>query len=196
MAGRPRSFDSSQALDAFVDVFWTKGYQGTSVDDLQNAAGIKRGSFYSTFKSKDAVFSAVLDRYAETVTEIGLTYLTRAKTPRQGIANFLRYIGAFMADNKFRGCLLFSSVSDAGCMQSEEARHLETLTGSIAARIEPLIVQASKDSQSENCAFSQDGLRAFVMTTLLGLNAMARSGQDPKTIKTAADYAAALIEGT
>src|ERR1700731_1030751 len=63
--GRPRSFDTGKALDRAVDVFWRKGYEGTSLSDLTKAMGINRPSLYAAFGDKENLFRRVLDHYAE-----------------------------------------------------------------------------------------------------------------------------------
>src|SRR5207253_7069395 len=63
-AGRPRSFDLDKALDAALQVFWRKGYEGASLSDLTAAMGINRPSLYAAFGNKEALFRRALDRYA------------------------------------------------------------------------------------------------------------------------------------
>src|SRR3954447_7401012 len=63
--GRPREFDASEALDRALEVFWRKGYEGTSLDDLTRAMGINRPSLYAAFGNKEELFKKALDRYAE-----------------------------------------------------------------------------------------------------------------------------------
>jgi AcrR family transcriptional regulator len=63
--GRPRSFDTSKALDRALDVFWRKGYEGASLSDLTKAMRINRPSLYAAFGDKGKLFRKVLDRYAE-----------------------------------------------------------------------------------------------------------------------------------
>jgi len=171
-------------MDAFVDVFWTKGYGGTSIDDLQSAAGIKRGSFYASFGSKDDVFQTVMDRYWNGVTEPGLSNLEPAATALDGVASFLRHVGHFMSENPFRGCLLLSSA------------------GTSTAKVEASVAVSERMAQLENRLtqrlntdpdLSSDRARelaAYVLTILLGLNAMARTGHDSSSIETAAECAA------
>ena len=62
-AGRPRSFCTEKALDSAMQVFWRKGYEGTSMVDLTEAIGINSPSLYAAFGSKDGLFRAVLERY-------------------------------------------------------------------------------------------------------------------------------------
>jgi AcrR family transcriptional regulator len=64
-AGRPRAFDTDKALDCALQVFWQKGYQGTSLTDLTEAMGINRPSLYAAFGNKEALFRKALDRYAD-----------------------------------------------------------------------------------------------------------------------------------
>ncbi|MEO6714384.1 MAG: helix-turn-helix domain-containing protein, partial [Mycobacteriales bacterium] len=63
--GRPREFDMATALDAAVDVFWERGYESTSVADLEIATGLSRSSLYQAFGSKRTLYQASLDRYKE-----------------------------------------------------------------------------------------------------------------------------------
>src|ERR1700687_5007434 len=63
--GRPRSFDSYKALDAAMQGFWRKGYEGASLSDLTQAMGINRPSLYAAFGDKETLFRKALDRYAE-----------------------------------------------------------------------------------------------------------------------------------
>ena len=64
--GRPRSFDQTEALDAAVLVFWEKGFDGASIEDLTTAMGISRPSLYATFGNKRSLFIEAIDRYAAT----------------------------------------------------------------------------------------------------------------------------------
>ena len=61
---RPREFDCQRALDAALRVFWEKGYEGATLDDLTTAMGINRPSLYGAFGNKEQLFSKVLERYA------------------------------------------------------------------------------------------------------------------------------------
>jgi AcrR family transcriptional regulator len=66
--GRPRAFDPGTALEAALQVFWRKGYEGTALSDLTAAMGINRPSIYATFGNKEALFRKALDMYSERMT--------------------------------------------------------------------------------------------------------------------------------
>lgn len=63
--GRPRAFDIHTALERALELFWQKGYEGTSLSDLTGAMNINRSSLYTTFGSKEELFRKVLDLYFE-----------------------------------------------------------------------------------------------------------------------------------
>src|SRR5262245_63511915 len=63
--GRPREFDTEEALDAALEVFWRKGYEGASLPDLTEAMGINRPSLYAAFGNKEELFRRVVARYIE-----------------------------------------------------------------------------------------------------------------------------------
>ena len=62
---RPKEFDPDVALDRAVDVFWSRGYGGTSIQHLVDALGVNRGSLYATFGDKHGLYLAALDRYRQ-----------------------------------------------------------------------------------------------------------------------------------
>ncbi|WP_306142989.1 TetR/AcrR family transcriptional regulator [Roseibium sp. MMSF_3412] len=192
MAGRPKKFDMEQALDAFVDVFWTKGYQGTSVDDLQNAAGIKRGSFYAAFGCKDDVFNSVLEKYWNEATALGLKQMDAEADPLKAVAALVRHVGIFMTKNTPRGCLLLTS---SGALLNEKGdgdNPVRARMNTLERRIHDAL---TRESGLGNEAKARE-VTAFALACLLGLNALARNGQDHGKILAAANHAADCIENS
>jgi hypothetical protein len=61
MRGRPREFCVHDALAKALRIFWTKGYEGTSLNDLTEAMGITRPSLYAAFGNKESLFRNALD---------------------------------------------------------------------------------------------------------------------------------------
>jgi AcrR family transcriptional regulator len=62
-AGRPRGFDEDQVLDCAMHVFWRKGFEGASLNDLTSAMGIQPASLYMAFGNKRTLFEKALARY-------------------------------------------------------------------------------------------------------------------------------------
>jgi len=49
-------FDRAVALQVAQKLFWERGYEGTSFDELIAAMGISASSFYNSFGSKEALY--------------------------------------------------------------------------------------------------------------------------------------------
>ena len=61
--GRPLAFNQDKALDAALKVFWSHGYEGTSMAELTGALGINKPSIYAAFGNKEELFRQALTRY-------------------------------------------------------------------------------------------------------------------------------------
>lgn len=193
MAGRPRSFDRDAAVGRFVDLFWSRGYAGTSVDELQALIGVKRGSFYAAFGDKDGAYLAALERYVSVTTATNLEILSGTGSPRAGLAAFLRFAGRFLSDNRGRGCLLLTAIAQPPPVGEVAAAALRKTSASLMSRVAAAARAAAKRGELGS-AESPEGIGAYVIGVLLGLNAMARTGSRPRTIRAMAETAAALLE--
>ena len=87
LRGRPREFCVDGALAKALRVFWTKGYEGASLNDLTEAMGITRPSLYAAFGNKESLFRKALDLYEREKLE----YIGRAlqQPTARGVAEVL-----------------------------------------------------------------------------------------------------------
>lgn len=60
---RSKEFEVNEVLDKAIQLFWTQGYEKTSMQDLVEFMGIHRRSIYDTFGDKHALFMKALERY-------------------------------------------------------------------------------------------------------------------------------------
>src|ERR1700760_4753862 len=105
--GRPRSFDETGALEKATQVFWSKGYDGGTIDDLVAGMGGGRPSLYAIFGDKRAIFLRALKRYAERKGALAAKALRSPKSLRDSIADFLRYaVESATEKGSARGCLM------------------------------------------------------------------------------------------
>lgn len=88
--GRPRAFEIKQALEAAMEVFWQKGYEGASLSDLTEVMNINRSSFYSTFGSKEKLFQKVLELYLEEGPPHALVVALQESTAKEVVRKFLQ----------------------------------------------------------------------------------------------------------
>ncbi len=101
-----RQFDESQVLDAMMRVFWEKGYEATTIDDLTRATGLKRGSLYHAFGDKAGMFCRTLALYRQEV-QMALLHALRGDDPRAALTRFFRLLAQAAADpGRPKGCMM------------------------------------------------------------------------------------------
>lgn len=108
--GRPYEFDREETLSRAMDLFWEKGYKATSIEDLVNRMGIKRGSIYNTFGDKHSLFIAAVEYYGEAVTSETIKVLESPGSPLENIHTFFDRLVKTPRDRKIRGCLISNTV--------------------------------------------------------------------------------------
>ena len=96
---RLREFDYHQVLDGALQLFWSGGYEATSLDGLLNEVGLSKSSFYGAFGSKHGILLASLDRYIETVLQANIDNLRRGP-PRTAIIRSFEKILGFQPSSK------------------------------------------------------------------------------------------------
>ena len=105
--GRPRSFDETGALEKATQVFWSKGFDGVTIDDLVAGMGVGRPSLYAIFGDKRTIFLRALKAYAEAKGALAAKALFSPPTVRDSIAGFLRNaVETATEEGSAPGCLL------------------------------------------------------------------------------------------
>jgi AcrR family transcriptional regulator len=131
--GRPREFCVDDALAKALRIFWTKGYEGTSLNDLTEAMGITRPSLYAAFGNKEALFRKALDLYEREKLE----YVGRAlnEPTARGVAEVLLRgaVDNASSTNEPRGCL--GVITSVACGEEGQSIREDVLErGKIAKR--------------------------------------------------------------
>ena len=112
---RTKAFDERRALIAAMLVFWEKGYEATSMQDLEQAMGLRRTSIYNAFGNKRSLFGRVMACYKESVMDALFAALDNAPTIREGISALLNgALDVHFDDANPGGCLLVLSVLESG----------------------------------------------------------------------------------
>ena len=104
---RPREFDAATALERAMEVFWSKGFEATSLDDLCEVTGLSRSSLYATFGSKRNLLLRSVDRYVEQRTPSIAAVLAQPLPICDVFAALARrFIDQIVAGPGRRGCFL------------------------------------------------------------------------------------------
>jgi AcrR family transcriptional regulator len=186
--GRPRAFDVDEALDRALDVFWRQGYEGTALSDLTAAMGINRPSLYATFGNKAALFSKVLDRYADGPA----AYAARAFefSRARDVVEALVYgaIELTTGPDTPRGCINVRTAQACG-PEAEPAR-LEAITrrradhAALRRRLSRARAEGDLPPDADPGALAQ-----FITTFIDGIAVQASGGASRAQLRRAADIA-------
>src|ERR1700744_4047542 len=189
--GRPRSFDETGALEKATQVFWSKGYDGVTIDDLVEGMGFGRPSLYAVFGDKRAIFLRVLRAYAERKGALAAKALLSPRGLRDSIAGFLRYtVESATEKGSARGCLLICIAPLVN--DSEVRRFLQNAATGGAALLERRFRDAI--SAGEIPSDFPVAARATQVTDLArGLTMRAQIGTPRKTLLKDAEEAFDLI---
>jgi len=180
---RPREFDIEEALDRAMNVFWTKGYEGASMQDLLDAMGIARGSLYKAFQDKRSIYLATLDRYDRTEIQSAVDGL-RDQSAGDGATRIRLFLedarAAVVRRDDRRGCFLCNAAVDRAPMDAE----IQAKVLAMMKRMEDAVAAAL--SESMHAAHWPAKRRAQTALTLInayvGLRVRARSGAPAKDL--------------
>ena len=173
MAGRPRKVTADDAVASAVDVFWSNGYEATSIDALTSAMGIGRGSLYNAFNDKHELFLLALDRYRSERHEL-LDRALRSEGPARSAIEvvFRESIDRLWGDPSRRSCLLVNSAAELAANDLEvEARARETLERFGGAFRRAL--ERGKLDRSIAAKIDVEATSRFLATTFLALRLLA-----------------------
>jgi TetR/AcrR family transcriptional repressor of nem operon len=137
---RTREFDERQALIAAMLVFWEKGYEATSIQDLEQAMGLRRTSIYNAFGNKRSIFERVVACYRESIMGELFAKLDSAPDIRTGVRQMLEgALDIHFNDQYPGGCLVVLSVLESGqhdaSSQDATAQVIHDLRGGLASRL-------------------------------------------------------------
>ena len=107
--GRTQTFDTDEAVRSARDVFWDKGFEGTSLADLEVATGLSRSSLYHAFTSKRGLFDAAVQDYLDTIIRPRLRILITEPIPADAVQQYFN--GLIQAINTLTIVTCASSVS-------------------------------------------------------------------------------------
>jgi TetR/AcrR family transcriptional regulator, transcriptional repressor for nem operon len=176
--GRPKSFANEDVLDAALQCFQKRGYEGTSIDDLVQCTGLSRASLYNSFGDKQHLFVSVLDYYESRQLERLRAQIAAAPSAREALLDLM--ISVASPDEKL-GCLVVNAGMELSPADpAMQARVAQSLDG-IRLMLRDLLRQAKvKDPE---------GAAGVLQTVFLGLRVLVRTGAPPRQILAVAEKA-------
>lgn len=188
--GRPRAFDREAALDKATRLFWTKGFDATSIADLTQAMGIGAPSLYAAFGSKEDLYAEALRHYHETNQHLAWAGFFAADTARDAVEALLKDSAAALtgclADNPL-GCMVTLSTV-GGDRYPELGERVRSARAVALDRLKARIEQGMADGEIP-ASTDVHALARFVQTLQNGMSILARDGAGRDELEAVADVA-------
>jgi len=161
MAGT-KQFDHGTVVDRAMMLFWRKGYGRTSIQDLEKATRLRRGSLYNAFGDKQGLFVAALKRYETTVSQERIKQLSNPD-PRRAIEGFLETLVTQMGEpSRPRGCLHTNTSLEFPNAPDEVLRIIAERTAGIEAAIYVVLRRAQAEGLLDAAADARAVARFYV----------------------------------
>lgn len=183
MSGRPKIFNEKEVIEKATAVFWAKGYEATSADDLLAAMGIGKGSFYHTFKGgKSELFAKVLQQRSDKGMDVRRKEIVNAPHKIEYLKSMFFSILDQESDRVRNGCLMGNSLAE---LSNIDAR-LKKKAAELLVVLEVFFLEVLTEAQQLG-EISADESPALLARSLLtfwnGLNISVRIYDDPLVLK-------------
>ncbi|HUV23315.1 MAG TPA: TetR/AcrR family transcriptional regulator [Gammaproteobacteria bacterium] len=185
---RPREFDEHQVIESLMKIFWDKGYEATTMQDLVKASGLLKGSLYGAFGDKQALYLAALKHYDRTRIQAEIDMFNGEGSARQKIARLFDNVIESTKRGLFGGgCLLCNASLEKAVSDKQVKNEIKTTI----RRLKVAIMDAIKVEQvNEDQAAS---LAAFIVSAYFGTRVLAKGGAPAAMIGDTRDHCLQLL---
>ncbi|WP_458121353.1 TetR/AcrR family transcriptional regulator [Paenibacillus sp. Z6-24] len=188
---RHKEFEINEVLDKAMYLFWTQGYEKTSMQELVDTMGIHRRSIYDTFGDKHALFIQVLQRYKSLQAQ-RLQLLVERQAP---VKHTLRIFLETTIDNKEMpaGCLMANSGVELGLLDPEVSTFVEQGYAQTEQYLRDLLA-AGQEKGEINADLDAQVLSHYFMNAWLGLRTMIKTTTNPHKITDIIDTTLRILD--
>jgi len=175
--GRPRTFDPDVALRRALDLFWERGYEGTSLNDLAEAMGIASASIYACFGNKENLFRQVMALYGRTSGEPPRRALQEHQTARAAVHAMLRATAEQITGPDTPHYCMLILAAPTGAVENHAVREFlaDRRRGQLSA-VKDRLARGVTDGDLTAPPASLDAIARYYTTVVQGLSVQARDG--------------------
>jgi TetR/AcrR family transcriptional repressor of nem operon len=175
---RPKEFDQDQALQEAMEIFWAKGFEATSMQDLVDGMGINRQSLYDTFGHKEKLYHAALERYRGKAVEQMFALLEGDLPFRKALATLFNSVAAHLSSPASMPCFMAYAALERSRENPLTARYVRDSFERNIARFEGRIRRA-REAGEIGPHHDPAALARYLQNALHGLQITARCGASP-----------------
>ena len=188
--GRPREFDTSEALDRALTVFAREGFDQASVQALAECMGICKPSLYAAYGNKEALFVEAIRRYADRSDAERSRLLNDQADVHEAMTSLLRATARGVTSSEHTGCMLVSEAASQRASYPPAVRDaLADAMSRSGMMLRERLERAQRDGQLE-ADTDINAMARFFEAVMSGMSVQARSGASYEELCTTAEFAA------
>ena len=175
---RTKDFDEDEVLNRAMNIFWSKGYQGTSMEDLVSGLGISRSSMYDTYSDKHSLFIKALENYQRMGIVKIQDILNGPGNAKEMVRKLMEHTIYGISDGKKRtGCFMLNA-------EVEVAPHDKKVNNLICKKDQQMeeifcqVIQKGKNNGEIKNKKDARVLARFISTAIKGMQVNAKSSTD------------------
>lgn len=189
---RPRTFEPKDVLDAARDLFWSRGYEGVSLDDITQATGVNKPSLFAAFGDKAKLFDAVLDRYHEMLLAHARNSLGGDGPARAAVRGWLMgFVPGCSGAEGRRGC--FSANAGVAPPNDGVADRIAAYNKALESLLRKALERGRKSGEF-GAAFDVRGAARALLAAQMGLMVLARQQPTPADTKAAIERVLTILD--
>lgn len=188
---RTKEFDRDQALRRAAEVFWDRGYEAASTDELLAAMGIGRQSMYNAFGDKHRLYLEALRHYQAEYGADMFERLSAATSPLSALSGILLAVARQGEEERRRGCMAVNAATEFGQADQEVGAIVDSGVSLCHAAYGRLLAEAKRKGEVR-ADLDEPAAARFLHATLVGMRVSARSGTTPDVLR---DIAEVAIDG-
>ena len=176
-----------------MHLFWRKGYESSSLQELLQVMDLSKSSFYQAFHSKHALFQLCLQHYRRFLVQELRVQLKRSGSGKQFIISVLRQAAEDTAGpDARRGCLLMNTASEFAQADPQIAQLVSLSIESFTEIFEQAVIQAQQQGEIPPTKDAR-ALATYLVSSKSGLMNMVKAGADRETVKRIADIVVSAL---
>ncbi|MBO9611393.1 MAG: TetR/AcrR family transcriptional regulator [Dyadobacter sp.] len=190
---RPKKFDEVAGLQKAMNVFWKKGYAGTSISDLTASMDINAPSLYATYGDKHKLFVTALQTYIQSQHD----WMRQAVSENKSVKEIIKFLLASLIDDTLedperRGCFMVNTVTEMANQDPQVFRIASDNETQVRTILAELIRkgQASAEISPDKDA---DVLASFLFINFMGIRVIAATNSDKKHLHNALDVIISVL---
>jgi TetR/AcrR family transcriptional repressor of nem operon len=184
---RAKSFDEGAVLDQAAQLFWERGYEGTSLADLETHLGLGRQSLYNAFGDKHGLFLKALDRYRRVVGDPGFSLLNMPGAGLGAIRKFFRWsVDMLTVPGPRVGCMVANTILERGPQDADALLQCNHSRDVLERAFRRALAQARTDGDVKR-ALDVDAAATMLVTLNYGLTVLAKTGARAREMQATVD---------